>query len=78
MLGSFVVAACLLVLGWTKEIVEYFIEEGEFSKACTVALAVSSIYAVDFSINAGKSGPRSAQEEFTNESSSILLSKSNC
>jgi solute carrier family 45 protein 1/2/4 len=52
-LGSYVVAACLLVLGWAKEIVAYFVEEGEFRKTCTVVLAVFSIYAIDFSINAG-------------------------
>ena len=53
-IGSFIVAACLLVLGWTKEIVGYFVEEGDFRKTCTIVLAVLSIYAVDFSINAGK------------------------
>ncbi|KAG0651108.1 General alpha-glucoside permease [Hyphodiscus hymeniophilus] len=51
-IGSFIVAACLLVLGWTKEIVGHFVEEGEFRKTCTIVLAVLSIYAVDFSINA--------------------------
>jgi solute carrier family 45 protein 1/2/4 len=56
-LGSFLVAACLLVLGWTKEIVGHFVE-GEWRKACTIFLAVLAIYAVDFAINAGKSGSR--------------------
>ncbi|TVY85463.1 General alpha-glucoside permease [Lachnellula suecica] len=51
-MGSFVVAACLLVLGWTKEIVGYFVEEGEFRKSVTIIVAVLSIYAVDFAINA--------------------------
>ena len=54
--GSLVVAACLLLLGWTKEIVSYFVEEGDFRKSCTVAVAVLSIYGVDFSINAGEFG----------------------
>jgi solute carrier family 45 protein 1/2/4 len=53
-IGSVIVAACLLVLGWTKEIVGYFVEEGEFKKTCTVTVAVLSIYAVDFAINAGE------------------------
>jgi solute carrier family 45 protein 1/2/4 len=52
-LGSFVVAACLLVLGWTKEIVAIFIEDTESAKSYTIVLAVISIYAIDFSINVG-------------------------
>ncbi len=51
-IGSFLVACCLIMLGWTKEIVGHFVEEGEVRKSCTVALAVVSIYAVDFAINA--------------------------
>lgn len=53
-IGSIVVAACLLVLGWTKEIVGHFVEEGEYRKTCTIVVAVLSIYAVDFAINAGE------------------------
>lgn len=53
-LGSFVVAFCLLVLGFTKEIVGYFVEEGEFRKTVTITVAVLAIYAVDFAINAGE------------------------
>src|SRR3954452_2244589 len=52
-LGSFLVGACLIVLGWTKEIVGHFVEEGEFKRSCTIAVAVGAIYAVDFAINAG-------------------------
>lgn len=51
--GSILVTACLLVMGWTKEIVLFFFEEGEFAKRLTVIVAVLSIYAVDFAINAG-------------------------
>lgn len=51
-LGSFLVAASLLVLGWTKELVGHFVEEGEFRKSCTIFVAVLAIYAVDFAINA--------------------------
>jgi solute carrier family 45 protein 1/2/4 len=53
-LGSFLVAACLLVLGWTKEIVGHFVEEGDYGKSCTILVAVLAIYAVDFAINAGE------------------------
>ncbi|OQE90667.1 hypothetical protein PENNAL_c0011G07662 [Penicillium nalgiovense] len=49
--GSFVVAFCLLVLGWTAEIVGLFVKDPEKAKNGTIALAVLSIYAVDFSIN---------------------------
>jgi hypothetical protein len=54
--GSFVVAACLIVLGWAKELTAYFVEEGEFRQTCTIAVAVLAIYAVDFAINAGELG----------------------
>jgi len=55
-LGSILVAVCLLVLGWTKEIVGHFVPEGDFRKSCTIFLAVLAIYAVDFAINAGEFG----------------------
>lgn len=69
--GALIVAICLLVLGWTGEIVRMFVTEPEtvghwihliweFSayvglqaKSCTIALAVLTIYVVDFAINAG-------------------------
>ena len=69
--GALIVAVCLLVLGWTGEIVRIFVREPETvgdwkysllgvtaydglqAKSCTIALAVISIYAVDFAINAG-------------------------
>lgn len=69
--GALIVAVCLLVLGWTGEIVQLFVREpktvgdwtysplgvlaydGLQAKSCTIALAVLSIYAVDFAINAG-------------------------
>lgn len=51
-IGSLLVAVCLVVMGWAKEIVAYFVAEGEFRKSCTVVVAVLSIYAVDFAINA--------------------------
>lgn len=73
--GSLVVAFCLIVLGWTAEIVGTFVKDPEKvrlerlkrarwarqadmrldsqAKNVTIAVAVSSIYAVDFSINVG-------------------------
>lgn len=61
--GSLVVGVCLLVLGWTKEIVGMFVEEGEFQKTCTIVVAVLSIYGIDFAINAGKSAGWNGVEE---------------
>ncbi|KAJ5306260.1 hypothetical protein N7508_005275 [Penicillium antarcticum] len=49
--GSFVVAFCLFILGWTAEIVGLFVKDPEKAKNGTIALAIISIYAVDFSIN---------------------------
>jgi solute carrier family 45 protein 1/2/4 len=58
-IGSVVVAGCLLVLGWAKEIVGHFVEEEEFRRSCTIFVAVLSIYAVDFAINAVQACSRS-------------------
>ncbi|KAI9755956.1 MAG: hypothetical protein M4579_004087 [Chaenotheca gracillima] len=57
--GALIVGVCLLVLGWTKEIVGLFAAEGSEHKSATIALAVLSIYAVDFAINAVQSSCRS-------------------
>ena len=57
--GALVVALCLVVLGWTSELVGMFISDPDFKKTCTIALAVLSIYAVDFAINAVQSSCRS-------------------
>ncbi|KAG9238668.1 sucrose transporter [Amylocarpus encephaloides] len=51
-IGSVIVAACLLILGWTKEVVGHFVPEGDFRRSCTIFVAVLAIYAVDFAINA--------------------------
>ena len=53
--GVIVVALCLIVLGWTSELVGIFVSDTDFKKTCTIALAVLSIYAVDFAINAVQS-----------------------
>ncbi|KAI5212517.1 sucrose transport protein [Aureobasidium subglaciale] len=57
--GTVIVSICLLVLGWTKEIVAAFVEEGELRREATIFLAVLSIYALDFAINAVQSSCRS-------------------
>jgi len=74
-LGSILVAACLLLLGWTKEIVGAFVAEGSFKQSCIISLAVFAIYAVDFAINAGEL-ERKTGELVADKGSSILLSKS--
>lgn len=57
--GTIVVSACLLVLGWTREIVGMFVTDKEMKKSATISLAVLSIYAVDFAINAVQASCRS-------------------
>ncbi|TKA58767.1 hypothetical protein B0A49_08318 [Cryomyces minteri] len=57
--GTLIVSACLLVLGWTKEIVGMFVTDTDTKRTTTVVLAVLSIYAVDFAINAVQSSCRS-------------------
>lgn len=52
--GSVIVGVCLLILGWTKEIVGLFVVDGDHTKTYTIIVAVLSIYAVDFAINAGR------------------------
>ena len=57
--GALIVSLCLFVLGWTAQIVGLFVSEPGLAKACTIALAVVSIYALDFAINAVQSSCRS-------------------
>lgn len=52
-IGAIVVALCLLVLGFTKEIVALFMSDEEAAKTVTIIVAILAIYAADFSINAG-------------------------
>lgn len=55
--GSIVVAISLLILGFTREIVSFFISDEEAAKRPTIILAVLAIYVVDFAINAGMDFP---------------------
>ncbi|ORX93314.1 sucrose transport protein-like protein [Clohesyomyces aquaticus] len=50
--GTVLVAGFLLMLGWTREIVKMFVTEKEAVREATIALAVLSIYGIDFAINA--------------------------
>lgn len=52
-IGAIIVALCLLTLGFTREIVALFVSDEETAKTLTIVVAILSIYAVDFSINAG-------------------------
>lgn len=52
-IGTAVVALCLLVLGFTREIVGIFEADDNRARKPTIVLAVLAIYAVDFAINAG-------------------------
>ena len=51
-IGAVLVSLSLLTLGFTQEIVSYMIPDPEAAKRPTIILAVLSIYAADFSINA--------------------------
>ena len=51
--GSVLVACSLLALGFTKEIVDSFVSP-ESAATATIVVAVLSLYATDFAINAGK------------------------
>lgn len=53
-IGALIVSVCLIILGFTKEIVEFLLPDEELAKGPTIALAVLSIYALDFAINAGE------------------------
>ncbi|OAX81321.1 hypothetical protein ACJ72_04340 [Emergomyces africanus] len=57
--GSFIVSFCLLILGWTSEIVGMFISDESRKKSVTVAVAVLGIYAADFAINIVQASCRS-------------------
>lgn len=53
-LGSLVVTIGLLLLGWAKDIAIFLVDDIELRKSVTIFIAVSSIYIVDFAINAGE------------------------
>jgi ABC-type Na+ efflux pump permease subunit len=53
LVGAILSAICLLILGFTKEIVAFFISEPKAAQKFTMILAVVMIYAIDFAVNAG-------------------------
>ncbi|KAF2404567.1 hypothetical protein EJ06DRAFT_579167 [Trichodelitschia bisporula] len=57
--GTVIVSICLLILGWTSEIVGVFVSDPDMKRSATIALAVLSIYGVDFAINAVQASTRS-------------------
>ena len=50
--GTILVSIFLLLLGWTKEVVRYFVKDEASAKSKTIVAAVLSIYGIDFAINA--------------------------
>ncbi|KAI1828103.1 major facilitator superfamily domain-containing protein [Xylaria intraflava] len=59
LIGSVISALFLLVLGFTEDIVGFFVEDKRSAQHLTISAAVLAIYAVDFSINAVMSAGRS-------------------
>jgi solute carrier family 45 protein 1/2/4 len=59
MAATLVVVCSLLCLGFTKEIMSFFIEDRQSAQVPTIALAVLALYATDFAINAVMSCSRS-------------------
>ncbi|KAG5926157.1 hypothetical protein E4U42_003574 [Claviceps africana] len=57
--GAFVVASCLLILGFTKEIVGLVVPDETAAKKPSMALAILCIYVLDFAINGVMSCARS-------------------
>ncbi len=53
MIGAVISGLCLLMLGFTKEIVGFFFRDEATAKSLTIFTAVLAIYAVDFAVNVG-------------------------
>ncbi|KAI1162359.1 major facilitator superfamily domain-containing protein [Nemania serpens] len=59
MTGAIISAMFLLLLGFTEDIIGFFVEDKKSVQHLTISAAVLAIYAVDFSINAVMSAARS-------------------
>jgi solute carrier family 45 protein 1/2/4 len=59
LLGTLIVCISLFILGWTSEIVSYFITTKSTKESATIFLAVIAIYGIDFAINAVQASTRS-------------------
>jgi len=57
--GTIIVSLSLLLLGWTTEFLSFFVEDKDGRRPMAIALAVLSIYGVDFAINAVQASTRS-------------------
>lgn len=73
-LGAAIVATAMLVLGFTKEVVTFFIADAEAARIPTITLAVLAIYVVDFAINAGKHKSHSAIKKHSADSGGTVMS----
>ena len=75
--GSAIVSVCLLVLGFTKEIVTFLTADEALSGPGTIGLAVLSIYVLDFAINAGKADDQFVRLGTTaNKASHVVFAES--
>ncbi|KAI7085611.1 sucrose transport protein, partial [Hortaea werneckii] len=54
-MGTVAVVFCLLLLGWTGEVVGLFVKDPELKREATIALAIVDIYVLDFVINIAQS-----------------------
>ena len=52
LIGAALTGICFMILGWTREIVGIFVSDEATLKSTTIVLAVLTIYALDFAINA--------------------------
>ncbi|KAK3112840.1 hypothetical protein LTR53_010447 [Teratosphaeriaceae sp. CCFEE 6253] len=53
--GTAAVVICLLVLGWTQEVVGWFVQDRELARKLAITAAVVDIYVLDFVINIAQS-----------------------
>ncbi|KAI8086095.1 major facilitator superfamily domain-containing protein [Halteromyces radiatus] len=53
LIGSIMVVISLVVIGWTREITEFFVSSDEIAsfKKLSIGIAITAIYILDFSIN---------------------------
>lgn len=75
--GAIISALCLLILGFTREIVDTVIHDEGRAANVTVFLAVFAIYLVDFAVNAGSSlGVLSHEIQEQSEANLLFTSQS--
>lgn len=71
--GSLIVAAGLITLGWTKEIVSLVMAtDTDFAKMFIIFLAVLALYVTDFAINAGMTDSRALPTRLHNPPPSLF------